>query len=399
MIRIFFFIIFVSAVILFLGLVQLLLLRQLNRPWWKRRWIRLSAYLLPVAGVVFIVAFGIAEYNRIGWLAAIAGPLTVSTVVLEIALMFSLPVSGAFHILEKLTDWLSRKSPRVHEHLPDPKRRMLLRGAAALVPIATVAAGVGGVGRAYARAEVRPIDFEYPGLPKDLDGLKVLHLSDLHLHHYVTLEDLEETLTEAAGYTPDLVLLTGDVADDLGQLGDALALIAQLKPRLGCYATLGNHEYFRGVHQVQAIYTNSDVQLLIDQAVSLPVGNTTLGVGGIDDPRTMRDIPDDFFSAGIAKALVDAPRRDFTLLMSHRPDAFPYAAKQGVDLTLAGHTHGAQIGFGGRSLLEGAFPNSYLWGKYTRGAAHLYTSCGVGHWFPFRLGCSAEAPVIVLKSV
>jgi hypothetical protein len=266
MVRIFFFIIFVSAVILFLGLIQMLLLRTLIRPWWQRRWIRLASYLLPLAGVVFIVTFGLAEYNRIGWLASIAGPLTVSTLVLEIALMFSLPISGAFHILEKVTDWLSRKSPRVHEHLPDPKRRMLLRGAAALVPVATVAAGVGGVGRAYGRAEVRLIDFEYPELPKALDGLRVLHLSDLHLHHYVTLETLEEILDDASAHTPDLVTVTGDVADDLNQLGDALALIAQLKPRLGCYATLGNHEYFRGVHQVKAIYANSSVRLLIDEA-------------------------------------------------------------------------------------------------------------------------------------
>jgi predicted MPP superfamily phosphohydrolase len=113
----------------------------------------------------------------------------------------------------------------------------------------------------------------------------------------------------------------------------------------------------------------------------------------------MRNVPENFFEAGIAKALVDSPERDFTLLMSHRPDAFPYAAEQGIDLTLAGHTHGGQVGFGGRSLLENAFPNSYLWGKYTLGSSHLYTSCGVGHWFPFRLGCSTEAPVIVLKSV
>jgi predicted MPP superfamily phosphohydrolase len=399
MVRIFFFIIFVSAVILLLGGVQLLLLRILIPPWWKKRWIRLAFYLLPVAGVVFIVVFGLAEYHRIGWLGAVAGPLTVITVVLEISLMLSLPISGAFHILERVTDWLSRKSSRVHEHVPDPKRRLVLRGAAALVPVAAVAAGAGGVGRAYGQADVRLLDFEYSDLPDDLDGLRILHLSDLHLHHYITLSDLEATLTEASGHTPDLVLVTGDVADDLNQLGDALAMIAQLRPRLGVYATLGNHEYFRGINQVKAIYTNSAVRLLIDESVTLPAGNHALRVAGIDDPRSMHDIPEGFFSAAIAKAFVDSPERDFTLLMSHRPDAFPYAAAQGVDLTLAGHTHGAQIGFGGRSLLENAFPHSYLWGKYTRGASHLYTSCGMGHWFPFRLGCPAEAPVVVLKSV
>ena len=65
MVRIFFFIIFVSAVILVLGLVQLLLLRQLNRPWWNKKWIRRAAYTLPVLGVLLILVYGLAEYYRI----------------------------------------------------------------------------------------------------------------------------------------------------------------------------------------------------------------------------------------------------------------------------------------------------------------------------------------------
>jgi hypothetical protein len=83
--------------------------------------------------------------------------------------------------------------------------------------------------------------------------------------------------------------------------------------------------------------------------------------------------------------------------MSHRPDVFPYAADLGVQLTLSGHTHGGQIGFDGRSVLEGVFPHSFLWGEYAIKASRLYTTCGAGHWFPFRLGCPAEAPLITLR--
>ena len=72
MIRVFFFIIFVSAFILLFGLVQLLLLRQLNRVWWERKWIRRAAWSLPVIGVVSLVLLGLAEYHRINWLSAIS---------------------------------------------------------------------------------------------------------------------------------------------------------------------------------------------------------------------------------------------------------------------------------------------------------------------------------------
>jgi predicted MPP superfamily phosphohydrolase len=84
-------------------------------------------------------------------------------------------------------------------------------------------------------------------------------------------------------------------------------------------------------------------------------------------------------------------------MLSHRPAAFDAAAENGVDLTLAGHTHGAQVGLFGRSLLEPLWPEARLWGHYRQGVSQLYTSSGVGHWFPFRLGCPSEAPVIELR--
>jgi predicted MPP superfamily phosphohydrolase len=87
----------------------------------------------------------------------------------------------------------------------------------------------------------------------------------------------------------------------------------------------------------------------------------------------------------------------FKILMSHRPDAFDYAASQGINLTLAGHTHGGQIGFMGRSLFDSYWADRYLWGEYRQGRSALYTSSGVGHWFPFRLGCPPEAPIIELR--
>ena len=102
--------------------------------------------------------------------------------------------------------------------------------------------------------------------------------------------------------------------------------------------------------------------------------------------------------ASVEASLQSAPSDAFYVLMSHRSQAFDTAAPLGVHLTLSGHTHGLQMGLAGRSLFEHLWPDSYIWGHYGGGATHLYTSAGVGHWFPFRLGCPPEAPLFTLTS-
>ena len=395
--RVFFFVIFVAAVILFFGLAQLLLLRHLNRVWWERRWLRRLAWSLPTIGIIFFVLAVIGEYYRAGWLAFISAPVAALAVIAEISLMLSLPISGLIHLVDRLITRYIRRRNTVESTAPDTGRRLFLKGAAAAVPLATMAVGFSGVGRAFGSVRVERKILRFKNLPGGLDGLRLLHLSDMHLRHYVTLADLEEVMIRAEPHSPDLVLVTGDVADDLGQLPDALRMIAALKPRLGAYASLGNHEYFRGVQRVRAIFDRSEIPLLIDEGVRLPVRDGSLFVGGIDDPVTMHNVGDEFFRAALGKALLGRGENDFTVMMSHRPDAFRTAAALSVDLTLAGHTHGGQIGLFGRSLLERSLPEKYLWGHYEDGSGQLYTSCGVGHWFPFRLGCPPEAPVIELR--
>lgn len=395
MIRIFFFIVFVSVFILIFGLIQLLLLRRLNRIWWEKKWIRRAAYSLPVIGVVSMILVGLAEYHRIGWLSAVASPLTVLGVVLEVALMFSLPFSGVFHLIERL---LSKRRKAVQpETVVDHRRRMFLQGAAAAVPLVSIGTGLRGIERAYESARVKPMTIRVAGLPAGLNGLRILQLSDLHLGHYVTLKNLEDVVSHARAFSPDIVLVTGDVSDDLQVLPVALSLIADLKPRLGCYAILGNHEYFRGIKEVRSIFSQSPIPLLVNECLVVGVGDTDFLLGGIDDPVRLSEFSGDFFKRSIDTTFSGAPANTFTVLMSHRPDAFPHAAERSIPFTLAGHTHGGQIGFAGRSLLETSFPHSFLWGEYTIDDFRLYTTCGAGHWFPFRLGCPAEAPLIDLR--
>jgi predicted MPP superfamily phosphohydrolase len=278
----------------------------------------------------------------------------------------------------------------------DRRRRLFLKSGAAAIPLVALAAGGGGVALAMAGARVYKRPIYIKGLPDDLDGLRILHITDVHLRHYVSLDDVADVVRRAGPLKPDLVLVTGDIADDMKLLPGALRLISELNAPLGAYACLGNHEYFRGIGEVMKIYDRSPVELFVNTGYRVKKGNSPLFIGGIDDPRTMRVTDYSIFREDLDETLVDVNDDDFVILMSHRPNALDYAAEKGVALTLSGHTHGGQVGLGGRSLFESVWPERYLWGHYRIRQSHLYTSSGMGHWFPFRLGCPAEAPVIEL---
>lgn len=389
--------IFATVIIFILGLIEIFLLRVFNPSWWRIRWIRRIGLMLPLLGTLGVAVWGLSEYYAVGWLAGPSAAFAATTFVLLVALMLSLPVSGVVHLIHWLVSKIRTRRQAAPPDAPDLQRRLVFKAAAAAIPLITVGLGAGGVARAFAGVTLPRREVFISDLPPSLDGLKILQLSDLHLRHYVTLDDLEEVLVRAEQFRPDLVLVTGDIADDLAMLPDAIRMIEGLRAPLGTFACLGNHEYFRGVDKVRQIFDRSSAPLLINEGVRVPVNGHSLYVAGIDDPRRMGAKEQAFFQRTIDTALGSSAAGETVVLMSHRPDAFDHAAQQRVHLTLAGHTHGGQIGLMGRSAFESLWPDRYLWGHYTRNGSQLYTTAGMGHWFPFRLGCPQEAPTLVLR--
>jgi len=395
--RILFPLIFAVVFILLLGLIEILLLRFLNKPWWEKRFIKWLAIFLPVSGVVMILAWGLGEYYAKNWLLYPGAVGTSLIFILEVGLMLSLPVSGVIHITDKVFDWVAKKRGRDSDRQIDTSRRNILKTAAAVVPAVTLGMGVSGITCAFSDVRIYLKTIHFANLPPALNGLRIFHLSDLHLHNYVTLDDLEEIVVRGKSFNPDLVLVTGDIADDLKLLPGAINLINGIKAPLGAYACLGNHEYFRGITEIKREFERSPIPLLINEGVKLSLDNESLYIVAIDDPRHLSGGNKEFFQRTIDTAMTGVTGDDFIVLMSHRPEAFDYASEAGIALTLAGHTHGGQIGINGRSCFESVWPEHYLWGYYNTGDSHLYTSSGVGHWFPFRMGCPPEAPVIELR--
>lgn len=381
-----------SIAIFLLGGAIVLLLWLLHPEWWKKRYVRLPVLFLPLAAVSSVAIWALGHSYRLPALAGFGSHLTPVFVILQMSLLISLPVSAIFYSTGRIVERIEGRGQAF-----SPKRRRLFKTLAAAFPAAAMPSGMVGVAESYSGVKVPMRAVPVTDLPPELEGFKIAHLSDIHLGIYVHLDDLRGAIEGIKPHAPDLVLVTGDIADDLSILPEALEIINQLTPRYGTFASVGNHEYYRGIREVLSIFEAGPFPILMERHTNIAVGGATIALGGADDPVTLRRDHTLFLSNTIEKTLERAPESSFKILMSHRPEGFNYAAEKGINLVLSGHTHGGQIGFGGRSLLESVFPEKYLWGLYRRGRTTLFTSGGMGHWMPFRLGVPAEAPILILE--
>ncbi len=196
---------------------------------------------------------------------------------------------------------------------------------------------------------VRHLDIPVPDLPEELAGLRIAHLSDLHCSANATAGQMSRravaaTLREA----PDLVMITGDMADGSHNMAYAVDRLARLRAEYGVYAVLGNHDwdctlgaYLYGtpnppvaLGQWEEALSNAGVDLLENASRTLTINGRTVTIVGIGDPSCGRDHLD--------AALANSAPADLKILLAHSPDAIDLPGAQWADLLLAGHTHGGQ---------------------------------------------------------
>ena len=369
-------------------------LRRANNKIWHSNILDTMAVWLPYVSVAFFVAFGLAVRLEWPYILPVASTGLSILLILSLIMVLTLPVSM---LIRKIMVRGHVKNQAKKPMPMDENRRRFLKTAAAALPLISIATTTNGFAGAFQKIRIPEIVFTFKNLPKDLDGFRILHLSDMHLGYYFNLAELEKLLQDVEHKSFDMVAITGDVADDLNQLGEALTMIDQLKTSHPKFVSIGNHEYFRGIHEVRRQMDAGPIDLLLNEHRVLRIKDTDLVIAGADDPIRMRADISEFLDNTVETALQGAPSESFKLILSHRPGALDVADKHQVDLVLAGHTHGGQMGINNRSLFENIIKEPYLWGKYNKGRSQLYTSSGVGHWFPFRLGCPAEAPLIILK--
>jgi uncharacterized protein len=229
------------------------------------------------------------------------------------------------------------------------------------------------------------------GLSPALDGLRIVHLSDLHLRPKWA-SGYDRLIERLSAAPPDLILFTGDFVEDKRDHRPALPLVERLmkslRSRLGTYAVVGNHDGdLLATHFPSLGVTNVEGQhLTLDPGIEL------LGFPGVD-----REDLDRNFLAG----LPPRPRGRVRIAMCHYPDLFDAIAACQPDLYLCGHSHGGQVCLpGGIPLItHDSSPRRYVRGIHRRGQTWYIANRGFGAGkLLIRLFCPGEAIEITLQS-
>ncbi len=241
-----------------------------------------------------------------------------------------------------------------------------------------------------------------PGLHPSHEGLRIVQISDLHIGNHLDGDPLSRMVERVNALDPDLIVVTGDIFDfDPSFVPDGALRLSALRARHGVYAVLGNHDTYVGAELVAESLARyaPGLRLLRDEIVRLPLPQP-LYLAGVEDPGcdwSARGVELDGLSDVAAVRPEDGP----TLLLVHRPEAFPQAASLGFPLVLAGHTHGGQLALpltGGRHNLA-RIVTSFTRGAYRRDGTLMYVNRGFGVGGPaLRINCSREIATIELRA-
>jgi hypothetical protein len=257
-------------------------------------------------------------------------------------------------------------------------------------------------------------EIKIKGLHKDLDGLRIVQISDLHLsgflhHRYL----LAKQMDAVNALNPDLLVNTGDfITYGWREFNDFDTILSIAKGKYGSYAVLGNHDfgtyhpYFtetdrkNNVLRINHMVESSGYTLLNDEHTTVHVNGARIGLIGI---ITMGRYPD-IIHGDLDKAIMDLDSVDFKILLSHDPNQWELAVaeKTDIDLTLSGHTHGMQMG-----ILSGKLkwsPSKYFYphwsGLFLDNDQFHYVNRGLGVLsIPFRIWMPQEITLITLRKV
>jgi predicted MPP superfamily phosphohydrolase len=227
-----------------------------------------------------------------------------------------------------------------------------------------------------------------PRLPAAWDGLTLLHLSDLHLKGTPDREFFRFVMDRCAAWQPDLVAVTGDIADSMHHMRWIVPILGRLRWRVAGLAILGNHDHWYDPPYIRRRLRRLGMHVLDNTWRQIDVRGQPLVVIGHEGPW-LRPRPD----------LSDCPREPFRLCLSHTPDNIRWARRQGVDLMLSGHVHGGQIRFPlfGSVLVPSHHGRRYDCGVFNEPPTLLHVSRGLSGDHPLRYLCRPEVTRLTLR--
>ena len=233
--------------------------------------------------------------------------------------------------------------------------------------------------------------------PKELDGLKVAVISDIHVGSWFVRDDkMRLIVTRTNEQEPDLIVILGDYMAGQGWMSDRVVpevfgpMLKDLRAPLGVYSVLGNHDWWwDGLRVRQGLEANG-IKVLDDEVVELRARGRSVWLAGLADLWTRPQ----YIDGTIAKI----PQDQAIIALTHNPDIFP-RLPQRVPLLLAGHTHAAQIHFPILGPIVQPSNYGYVRGHYFENNHHLFVTTGIGtSIIPIRFGVTPEIVLLTIKS-
>ena len=315
--------------------------------------------------------------------------------------------------------WLLIRIRRVfvdaEESPADSGRRSLLRNALTVIGSAPIFAALYGYAVERLSFEVVRVDLAIANLPKALEGLRVVQLSDIHVGDSLPPREIRRAVSIANNLRAHLAVITGDFISSRGDpLEECVAELALLKAHLGVWGCNGNHEIYAGAEDLaEQLFQQYGMRMLRQSSAQLAWNGGLFNLIGVDYQHNVRLTGSRMPSLQAIERLV---RRDMpNILLSHNPNTFYSAAELGIELSLAGHTHGGQVNVEiiHSALNPARFMTRFIAGLYQLPMAaaaqgekdeaprwsRLYVNRGLGTLaLPASIGAAPEITLLTLRS-
>lgn len=260
-----------------------------------------------------------------------------------------------------------------------------------LLPTICFGIAAAGVWNGVKIPEVHVVELHDANLPAELDGYRIVQISDIHACGAARRWRTEGIVAKANALNADLICLTGDQTDGtVAQRLHDIEPLRNLRAKDGIFAISGNHEYFYVMDEWRPVYRQLGIRLLENEcAFPRPL----LALGGVNAFNAKGpDTPD------VAKTFAAATNGEYRILLQHRPNpTVENFTTHGVNLQLSGHTHGGFMPILSTLIRDGHA--GYLRGVYPINNGHLIVSPGCGPWpaLPLRYFDPAQILLIILR--
>lgn len=260
----------------------------------------------------------------------------------------------------------------------DLSRRNFFKKNIALTGLATSTL-ISGAG--YANSfdpKIKTIHIPLPPEHHNLDGLKIVQLSDIHIGRTLKKDFCEMLVTKVNALSPDLIVITGDMVDGRVEfMANDLSPLLNLKSKIGTFFVTGNHEYYWEVDEWIDWIRKSQMTALENENIKLNYNGAHFYLAGINDPTSIR--LNKKSQPNPKKAAKGIPIEAYKILLAHQPNACFQAVKAGFHTQLSGHTHGGQ-GFPWNIIVSMVQP--YVRGLNNHEGMNVYVHSGTGFWGP-----------------